>query len=82
MKYLNQNGNSNTAGPPPGSLHALAGAVVMVHGDDPGLGDPPKLAPTQVVIVPIYKPTKASVLQTAEGIEGAARESESPRHAR
>src|SRR5256714_4364437 len=31
------------------------GAIIMVHGDDQGLILPPRLAPTQVVIVPIYK---------------------------
>jgi prolyl-tRNA synthetase len=31
----------------------LIGAMVMVHGDDKGLVIPPKVAPTQVVIVPI-----------------------------
>ncbi len=33
----------------------MVGAVIMVHGDDQGLVLPPKLAPTQVVIVPIWK---------------------------
>jgi prolyl-tRNA synthetase len=33
----------------------LLGAVIMVHGDDRGLRIPPKLAPTQAVIVPIVK---------------------------
>jgi prolyl-tRNA synthetase len=33
----------------------MVGAVVMAHGDDKGLRLPPKLAPIQVVIVPIYK---------------------------
>lgn len=33
----------------------LVGAVVMGHGDEKGLILPPKIAPTQVVIVPIYK---------------------------
>jgi prolyl-tRNA synthetase len=32
----------------------LIGAMVMVHGDDKGLIMPPKVAPTQVVIVPIH----------------------------
>ena len=32
----------------------LIGAVVMVHGDDKGLVLPPKIAPIQVVIVPIF----------------------------
>ena len=31
------------------------GAIIMVHGDDQGLILPPRLAPHQVVIVPIYK---------------------------
>lgn len=31
------------------------GAIIMVHGDDKGLILPPRLAPYQVVIVPIYK---------------------------
>ena len=33
----------------------LIGALVMAHGDDDGLILPPKIAPIQVVIVPIYK---------------------------
>jgi len=33
----------------------LMGALIMVHSDDNGLVLPPKLAPIQVVIVPIYK---------------------------
>jgi len=33
----------------------LMGALIMTHSDDQGLVLPPKLAPTQVVIVPIFK---------------------------
>lgn len=33
----------------------LMGALIMTHSDDSGLVLPPKLAPIQVVIVPIYK---------------------------
>ncbi|MEV4883747.1 proline--tRNA ligase [Chitinophaga ginsengisegetis] len=33
----------------------LIGALIMVHSDDEGLVMPPKIAPIQVVIVPIYK---------------------------
>ena len=33
----------------------LMGALIMTHSDDEGLVLPPKLAPIQVVIVPIYK---------------------------
>lgn len=40
----------------------LMGALVMAHSDDRGLVLPPKLAPIQVVIVPIYK-TNENLLQ-------------------
>jgi prolyl-tRNA synthetase len=45
----------------------FVGAIVMVHGDDGGLVLPPRLAPIQVVIVPIYKTDdqKAQVLEVA-----------------
>jgi prolyl-tRNA synthetase len=33
----------------------MVGAIVMVHGDDQGLVLPPRLAPIQVVLVPIYR---------------------------
>jgi prolyl-tRNA synthetase len=33
----------------------LIGAIIMVHGDDAGLVMPPKVAPTQVVVVPIWR---------------------------
>jgi len=33
----------------------LIGALIMVHSDDEGLVLPPRIAPTQVVVVPIYK---------------------------
>jgi prolyl-tRNA synthetase len=33
----------------------MVGAIVMTHGDDKGLRLPPKVAPIQVVIVPIFK---------------------------
>ncbi len=48
----------------------MIGAVVMVHGDDQGLRLPPRLAPTQVVIVPIWKSEeeKAAVLIAADAV--------------
>jgi prolyl-tRNA synthetase len=33
----------------------MVGAVIMTHGDDQGLVLPPKLAPIQVVVIPIWK---------------------------
>ncbi|WP_127488089.1 proline--tRNA ligase, partial [Paenibacillus ehimensis] len=34
----------------------LIGALIMVHGDDRGLALPPKIAPTQVIMIPIGPP--------------------------
>ncbi len=47
------------------------GAIIMVHGDDQGLVLPPKLAPYQVVIVPIFKndEEKAVVLGAAKEVK-------------
>ncbi|MFA4946239.1 MAG: proline--tRNA ligase [Candidatus Micrarchaeia archaeon] len=42
----------------------LIGALVMMHGDDRGLVLPPKLAPIQLVIVPIYKNEEDKALAT------------------
>ena len=48
----------------------LIGALVMVHGDDQGLKLPPRLAPTQVVIVPIWRSDdqKAAVIEAAQRV--------------
>ncbi len=47
-----------------GATTRLIGAVIMVHGDDNGLVLPPKLAPVQVMIVPIMQ-KKEGVLDKA-----------------
>jgi prolyl-tRNA synthetase len=46
------------------------GAIIMVHGDDQGLVLPPRLAPFQAVIVPIFKndAEQASVMEAARKI--------------
>ncbi len=46
----------------------LLGAIIMVHGDDNGLVLPPKVAPIQVVIIPIQM-QKEGVLQKARELE-------------
>src|SRR5437870_6336031 len=52
----------------------LVGGVVMTHGDDSGLVLPPRLAPYQVVIVPIGRDNwRAAVLPTAKKIEDQLR---------
>jgi prolyl-tRNA synthetase len=47
----------------------LIGAMVMVHGDDKGLVIPPKVAPTQVVIVPILFKAAEAVAIVAKARE-------------
>ena len=51
----------------------VVGAIIMVHGDDQGLILPPRLAPTQVIIVPIFKTDeeKAQVIAAARKIREA-----------
>jgi prolyl-tRNA synthetase len=50
----------------------LIGGLVMAHGDDDGLVLPPRIAPLQVVIVPIYKGDERKGLLDAKGKELAA----------
>lgn len=47
----------------------LIGALIMTHSDDNGLVLPPKLAPNQVVIVPIYRKDEERELVLAKGNE-------------
>ena len=51
----------------------LVGGLVMTHGDDTGLRIPPLLAPTELVIVPIYRKEeeRGRVLEAAHRIVGA-----------
>ena len=55
----------------------VIGAIIMVHGDDQGLILPPRLAPFQAVIVPIYKndaergPVLEAVAQTQRTLAAA-----------
>ena len=50
----------------------LIGALIMSHSDDRGLVLPPKIAPVEVVIVPIYKnDTKSRVIHYAEQLYGS-----------
>jgi prolyl-tRNA synthetase len=47
------------------------GAIIMTHGDDQGLILPPRLAPIQAVIVPIFKtdPETATVMEAVRRVE-------------
>jgi prolyl-tRNA synthetase len=48
------------------------GAIIMTHGDDQGLVLPPRLAPIQVVIVPIHKNDveRSAVMEVVEKLKG------------
>lgn len=53
----------------------IVGAIIMAHGDDQGLRLPPKLAPHQVVVVPIWRKEeqRAGVLAAVEKVGEALR---------
>lgn len=51
-----------------GTTTRLIGAIIMVHGDNSGLVLPPKIAPTQVIMIPIAQ-HKEGVLQKAEELK-------------
>jgi prolyl-tRNA synthetase len=48
----------------------MIGAIIMTHGDDQGLILPPRLAPTQVIILPIFKndAEKSKVMEVADRV--------------
>ena len=48
----------------------FVGAIIMTHGDDQGLVLPPRLAPIQVVIIPIYKNAdeRSKVMEVVERV--------------
>ena len=57
VKFLNQNNQEELVWATSwGVSTRLVGALIMTHSDDEGLVLPPRLAPIQVVIVPIPKP--------------------------
>jgi prolyl-tRNA synthetase len=56
VKFANKEGKLDYVwGTSWGASTRLMGALIMAHSDDEGLVLPPKLAPIQVVIVPIFK---------------------------
>jgi prolyl-tRNA synthetase len=57
-----------------GATTRLVGGVVMAHGDDRGLRLPPRVAPQQAVIVPIFREEgRAAVLEAAGSLAGELR---------
>ncbi|HXZ20197.1 MAG TPA: proline--tRNA ligase [Candidatus Acidoferrales bacterium] len=56
IRYLDQGGQLQHCWTTSWGLSTrFVGAIIMVHGDDQGLIFPPRLAPYQIVIVPIFK---------------------------
>jgi prolyl-tRNA synthetase len=71
IKYLDQNNELQYCWTTSWGLSTrFVGAIIMVHGDDQGLVLPPRLAPYQTVIVPIYKSDdeKSAVMPVAARI--------------
>ncbi|GJN24612.1 hypothetical protein PR202_gb12365 [Eleusine coracana subsp. coracana] len=54
----------------------FVGGIIMTHGDDAGLMLPPRIAPIQVVIVPIWKKgdEKAAVLEAVDSVHKILKE--------
>jgi len=72
VKYLNETNTETFAWQTSwGVSWRLIGGMIMTHGDDKGLILPPKIAPIQVVIIPIYytNDDKDSVMQKANQIK-------------
>jgi len=68
VKYLNEENREEYVWATSwGVSTRLVGGLIMTHSDDDGLVLPPKLAPTQVVIVPIPKPDP-EIMEVAERI--------------
>jgi len=72
VKYLDENNVETFAWQTSwGVSWRLIGGMIMIHGDDKGLVLPPKVAPIQVVIIPIYysNDDKEKVMQKANQIK-------------
>ena len=71
IQYLDKNNKLTYAQTTSWAISSrIIGAMIMVHGDDNGLVLPPRLAPIQAVVVPIFKSDeeKAKVLEVADRI--------------
>ncbi len=62
----------------------MVGGLIMTHSDDKGLVCPPRLAPIEVVIVPIFRSDedKARVLEAADKLKATLGSFERPEHLR
>jgi prolyl-tRNA synthetase len=79
IRYLDKEGNLQYCWTTSWGLSTrFVGAIIMVHGDDQGLIFPPRLAPIQIVLVPIYKndQEKSQVLEAARRIQSLLSDAE------
>jgi prolyl-tRNA synthetase len=73
IQYLDRNNQLQHAWTTSWGLSTrVIGAIIMTHGDDQGLILPPRLAPIQIVVVPIYKSEaeKSLVMPVVERVAG------------
>ena len=71
IKFLDQNNSLQFCETTSWAISSrMIGAIIMVHGDDQGLVLPPRLAPLQAVIVPIYRndTEKTKVMEVADRV--------------
>ena len=74
IKFLDKDGTQKYAHETSwGTSTRLIGAIIMTHGDERGLKLPPKIAPVQVVVVPVAA-HKEGVLEGAKAVADALRE--------
>jgi prolyl-tRNA synthetase len=63
VKFTDKNGNINYVWSTSwGTSTRLIGSLILTHSDDYGLILPPKLAPIQVIILPVYKNEKEKII--------------------
>lgn len=67
IQYLDKSGKLQYAQETSWGLSTrIIGAIIMVHGDDSGLVLPPKVAPTQVIVIPVSQHKEGVIEKAAE----------------
>ncbi|MDR1528728.1 MAG: proline--tRNA ligase [Puniceicoccales bacterium] len=71
IKFVNENGHEEFGWTTSwGATTRLVGGLIMTHSDDDGLVLPPRMAPTQIVILPIYREdSKQQVLEYCKALQ-------------
>ncbi|MBL7184630.1 MAG: proline--tRNA ligase, partial [Anaerolineae bacterium] len=79
IKYLDRNNELQYCWTTSWGLSTrMVGAIIMVHGDDQGLILPPKIAPIQLIIIPIWRDEgeREEVLKAVEDITTTLRQAQ------